>query len=191
MKRIIQICFVLTALFAFSTPADAQLGKLLNKVNKALDKTNKTLDNLTSAGVVQEWGGTLENPLANLVDVQLAGVYGSGKSENYGDVTLVFRAKMIAPKNSIYLGSGYGGQQGLAIDEDGNQYKFEHASLGETYDTPEGIYTKITFLYKLIDVRKTAKVMQVIRLGIRTDWDHTGFLVMKNVPVDWNGLPAE
>lgn len=38
-----------------------------------------------------EGGGTLRNPLKKIVDVQLVGAYGKSTSNNYGEVSLVFK----------------------------------------------------------------------------------------------------
>lgn len=43
--------------------------------------------------------------------------------------------------------------------------------------------------YQFPDVRKSAKIAQVLSLGISTDYNHTGLLTLRNVPVQWDVEP--
>ena len=90
------------------------LGGLLKKGKKALETVNKALGdetnnntqsntktNSSGSTLALENGGTLTNPMPQIIDVQLVGVYGKSTSTNYGTVHLVFKVKMIENRNSI------------------------------------------------------------------------------------------
>ena len=111
------------------------LGGLLKKGKKALETVNKALGdetnnntqsntktNSSGSTVALENGGTLTNPMPQIIDVQLVGVYGKSTSTNYGTVHLVFKVKMIENRNSISFGVNVN-YPGLMIDQDGNTYK--------------------------------------------------------------------
>ena len=60
------------------------------------------------------------------------------------------------------------------------------------YDVSEGVYVKLKLEspYNLfINVKKTARVLLVIKLGLYIDANTTGYITMKNVPVLWDVKP--
>ena len=185
--------------------AEAQgLGGLLKKGKKALEKINSALgattdDNMQDSktatmqtrgtDITLPNGGSLRNPIPQDVDLQLVGVYGKSTSLNYGTVQLVFKVKMIANKSSVRFGvnSSY---PGLMIDQDGNTYKTQDGAGWYDYPVTEGVYmnmpvTKTWF----VDVKKTAKTIQQLQIGISSSYDNTGLIILRNVPIQWDVEP--
>ena len=185
--------------------AEAQgLGGLLKKGKKALEKINSALgattdDNMQDSktatmqtrgtDITLPNGGSLRNPIPQDVDLQLVGVYGKSTSLNYGTVQLVFKVKMIANKSSVRFGvnSSY---PGLMIDQDGNTYKTQDGAGWYDYPVTEGVYmnmpvTKTWF----VDVKKTAKTIQQLQIGISSSYENTGLIILRNVPIQWDVEP--
>ena len=134
-------------------------------------------------------GGTLINPLKDKVDVQLVGAYGKSTSENYGEVSLVLKVKMIANKNEISIG-GNSNWPVMLIDEEGNVS--EPRYLGWTpYSVSEGIYMKIILKDSstFTNVKKSAKIIQKAQIALSLSYDEKGLLIMKNVPIQWDVQP--
>ncbi len=102
---------------------------------------------------------------------------------------LVFKVKMIANKSSVRFGvnSSY---PGLMIDQDGNTYKTQDGAGWYDYPVTEGVYmnmpvTKTWF----VDVKKTAKTIQQLQIGISSSYDNTGLIILRNVPIQWDVEP--
>lgn len=177
-----------------ATPANAQgLGGLLKKAKKVVDKVTNTATAATEAVVGKgtivklESGGTLQNPLSQLCDIQLVGVYGKSTSLNYGTVYLVLKVKMIANESKLRIGSNVD-HQAMLVDSEGNTSKLSAGWYD--WDVTEGIYVKLKLdKYQFPDVRKTATVAQVLSIGISTDYNHTGLLTLRNVPIQWDVEP--
>ena len=142
--------------------------KALEKVNKVFGGTTDDNKQNSKTATLQTRGsdialpnsGSLRNPIPQIVDLQLVGVYGKSTSLNYGTVQLVFKVKMIANKSSVRFGvnSSY---PGLMIDQDGNTYKTQEGAGWYDYPVTEGVYmnmpvTKTWFA----DVKKSAKTIQ-------------------------------
>ena len=132
-KYFMMVCIAMLTMGTIQAPAQG-LGGLLKKGKKALEKVNNALGGTTEnnkqdaktetlqtrgGDIALLNGGSLRNPIPQIVDLQLVGVYGKSTSLNYGTVQLVFKVKMIANKSSIRFGvnSSY---PGLMIDQDGN-----------------------------------------------------------------------
>ena len=107
--------WIIIAAFALcATPIQAQgFGSILKKAKKVLTPSSEPAKTETpqakpaASNAAEEpiaTGGTLINPLKDKVDVQLVGAYGKSTSENYGEVSLVLKVKMIANKNEISIG---------------------------------------------------------------------------------------
>ncbi len=123
------------------------------------------------------------------VDVQLVGAYGKSTSENYGEVSLVLKVKMIANKNEISIG-GNSNWPVMLIDEEGNVS--EPRYLGWTpYSVSEGIYMKIILKDSstFTNVKKSAKIIQKAQIALSLSYDEKGLLIMKNVPIQWDVQP--
>lgn len=184
-------------------PANAQLGNILKKVketvdavtnttqtNTATDSTQSKVANVLSVGIPS--GGTMENPFAGVLDVELVGAYGKSTSLNYGTVYLVFKAKMIANRTSAGFGGSVKNVASVAVDQDGNLY---NTGTNGQYrrNLTEGIAVKVTLDEKdaqFQNVKKTATTMQMIRLGVFIDPQNSGTITFKNVPVQWDVDPS-
>ncbi len=200
MKKLLFMC--LMALAFCSVDAKAQgLGGLLKKVKKGVESitgTTSTETATTSSSAAQqgsaaagvetpvEGGGTVINPLPKIVDIQLEGAYGKTTSTNYGEVSLVFKVKMIANLTSIKFGSNTE-YPGLMVDQDGNAYKVKNNGW-YPYSVTEGVYMKISLSASatFVDVKRTAKTIQRLQLGVSTSYNDTGLVILKDVPIQWD-----
>ena len=202
-RNFVMVCIAMLTIGTVQAEAQG-LGGLLKKGKKALEKINSALG-ATTDGNMQDSktatmqtrgtditlpnGGSLRNPIPQDVDLQLVGVYGKSTSLNYGTVQLVFKVKMIANKSSVRFGvnSSY---PGLMIDQDGNTYKTQDGAGWYDYPVTEGVYmnmpvTKTWF----VDVKKTAKTIQQLQIGISSSYDNTGLIILRNVPIQWDVEP--
>ena len=202
-RNFVMVCIAMLTIGTVQAEAQG-LGGLLKKGKKALEKINSALG-ATTDGNMQDSktatmqtrgtdialpnGGSLRNPIPQDVDLQLVGVYGKSTSLNYGTVQLVFKVKMIANKSSVRFGvnSSY---PVLMIDQDGNTYKTQDGAGWYDYPVTEGVYmnmpvTKTWF----VDVKKTAKTIQQLQIGISSSYDNTGLIILKTVPIQWNVEP--
>lgn len=189
-KFLMVLALAIGLLFLGIQPAEAQLGGLLKKAKKAISDVTAVAGGaeVGVAAVTLPGGGTMQNPVASVADVQLVGVFGKSTSTNYGEVYLVLKVKMIANKTNISIG-GNSGLPPIMIDQAGNSYKMP---LGwYDYDVVEGVYVTLVLnehaTFK--DVRKSAVVLQQVRIGISVDSDNRGLLTFKNVPVLWDVDP--
>lgn len=181
-----------------AAPASAQgLGGLIKKAKQILTSESKTAVAATAQAAGKkgtltaiEGGGTLRNPLASIVDVQLVGAYGKSTSTNYGVVTLVFKVKMIANLTQLRLG-GNSSYPAIMVDQDDNAYKMKVGTGWYTYDVTEGVYMKVQLKEsnEFADVKKTATTIKQLQLGISTSYDDTGLLMLNNVPIHWDEMP--
>ena len=202
-RNFVMVCIAMLTIGTVQAEAQG-LGGLLKKGKKALEKINSALG-ATTDGNMQDSktatmqtrggdiallnGGSLRNPIPQIVDLQLVGVYGKSTSLNYGTVQLVFKVKMIANKSSVRFGvnSSY---PGLMIDQDGNTYKTQDGAGWYDYPVTEGVYmnmpvTKTWF----VDVKKSAKTIQQLQIGISASYEETGLIILKNVPIQWDVEP--
>ena len=203
IRNFVMVCIAMLTIGTVQAEAQG-LGGLLKKGKKALEKINSALG-ATTDGNMQDSktatmqtrgtdialpnGGSLRNPIPQDVDLQLVGVYGKSTSLNYGTVQLVFKVKMIANKSSVRFGvnSSY---PGLMIDQDGNTYKTQDGAGWYDYPVTEGVYmnmpvTKTWF----VDVKKSAKTIQQLQIGISASYEETGLIILKNVPIQWDVEP--
>ena len=202
-RNFVMVCIAMLTIGTVQAEAQG-LGGLLKKGKKALEKINSALgattdDNMQDSktatmqtrgtDITLPNGGSLRNPIPQDVDLKLVGVYGKSTSLNYGTVQLVFKVKMIANKSSIRFGvnSSY---PGLMIDQDGNTYKTQDGAGWYDYPVTEGVYmnmpvTKTWF----VDVKKTAKTIQQLQIGISSSYDNTGLIILRNVPIQWDVEP--
>lgn len=202
--KVLTMACIMAFTFAMPQTADAQLGKLLNKAKKAVTDVNKVLgvqdagtgnnkavdDTPTVASVPIPSGGEMQNPLAPAMDVELVGAYGKSTSLNYGSVYLVLKVKMNLNLTQASFGSA-NNVRAMAVDEDGNTYPLN--TMGAfPKNVTEGLFVKVVLDEKdlhFMDVKKTAKKMQLIRLGVYLDASHRGVITFKNVPVQWDVTP--
>lgn len=177
-------------------PVQAQgLGGLFKKAKKVLTNSSETTTTpqaQTVATAAEEpiaSGGTLSNPLKSKVEVQLVGAYGKSTSENYGEVSLVFKVKMIANKNELSIGCN-SNWPAMLIDEDGNTSKVRYEGW-YPYPVSEGIFMKIPLKdsSSFVDVKKSAKVIQKAQIALSLSYEEKGLLILKNVPIQWDVQP--
>ena len=202
-RNFVMVCIAMLTMGTIQVPAQG-LGGLLKKGKRALEKINNALGATTDdnkqdsktatmqtrgTDITLPNGGSLRNPIPQDVDLQLVGVYGKSTSLNYGTVQLVFKVKMIANKSSVRFGvnSSY---PGLMIDQDGNTYKTQDGAGWYDYPVTEGVYmnmpvTKTWFA----DVKKSAKTIQQLQIGISSSYENTGLIILKNVPIQWDVEP--
>ncbi len=200
MKKLAFVC--LMALAFCSIDAKAQgLGGLLKKVQKGVESitgtssansttTSSTTSSQSTAntGVEMpvEGGGTIINPLPKIVDIQLVGAYGKTTSTNYGQVSLVFKVKMISNLTSMNFGCNTD-FPALMVDQDGNAYKAKENGW-YPYTVTEGVYMKIPVDKSAIfvDVKRTATTIQRLQVGVSTSYHDKGLIILKNVPIQWD-----
>ena len=202
-RNFVMVCIAMLTIGTVQAEAQG-LGGLLKKGKKALEKINSALgattdDNMQDSktatmqtrgtDITLPNGGSLRNPIPQDVDLQLVGVYGKSTSLNYGTVQLVFKVKMIANKSSVRFGVN-SSFPGLMIDQDGNTYKTQEGAGWYDYPVTEGVYmnmpvTKTWF----VDVKKTAKTIQQLQIGISSSYDNTGLIILRNVPIQWDVEP--
>lgn len=212
-KNVFKMAMALAMLFVTTQPANAQLGKLLKKIgntveavadNKGDTRSGNEYDNkiLPSEFVISSTtstsGSVVTNPFSKAVDIQLVGAYGKSTSDSYGTVSLVLKVMMKDNKSRISFG-GRGQFPGsdvasntMCIDQNGELYCSDSQTTSESYDVSEGVYVKLKLEspYNLfINVKKTARVLQVIKLGLYIDANTTGYITMKNVPILWDVKP--
>lgn len=202
-RNFVMVCIAMLTMGTIQVPAQG-LGGLLKKGKRALEKINNALgattdDNMQDSktatmqtrgtDITLPNGGSLRNPIPQDVDLQLVGVYGKSTSLNYGTVQLVFKVKMIANKSSVRFGVN-SSFPGLMIDQDGNTYKTQNGAGWYDYPVTEGVYmnmpvTKTWFT----DVKKSAKTIQQLQIGISSSYENTGLIILKNVPIQWDVEP--
>lgn len=196
-KNLIHIVLVaLFAVFAFPLQADAQLGGLLKKVKKGVESVTKATGVSADAKAVGTEvaipsGGTMINPFAEAMDVELVGCYGKSTSENYGTAYLVLKVKMKLNKTSVLLSGNENGNKTMAVDADGNAYQTS-AMGGTRRDVTEGIFVKVKVddpQQQFKDVKKSVKEFQLVKLSVYIDPQHRGAITFKNVPVLWDVEP--
>ena len=180
-------------------PAQAQgLGKFLNKVKKGVEKVTGSLSTETTTQSTPTrlktdsvaGGGTISNPFPQICDIQLVGAYGKATSANYGEVRLVFKVKMIANKNEIRFGGNIN-YPVIMVDQDDNSYTPRVTAGWYSYSVTEGVYMKIAIkdTQTFIDVKQTATTIQQLQIGVSTDSDHNGLVILRDVPIQWGVEP--
>lgn len=193
MKKNKSVILSIAFLSICSMPIHAQgLGGFLKKAQKFLETpatsttssaSQKTIATSSTEEPIAS-GGTLINPMKDKVHVELVGAYGKSTSENYGEVSLVLKIKMIANKNEMRIGCN-ANWPAMLIDDDGNVSKVRTEGWYD-YSVTEGIFMKVPLKDEqtFTNVRKSCKVIQKAQIALSVDG--TGMLVLKNVPVQWD-----
>lgn len=121
------------------------------------------------------------------MDIQLVGAYGKSTSDNYGEVSLVFKVKMISNLKSISFGCNIQ-QPALMIDQEGNTYKSRESAGWYDYPVTEGVYMNVVLkpTASFVDVKRTATTIQQLQYGVGTSYNDRGLIVLKNVPIQWD-----
>ncbi len=192
---------MLAMTLCFGTAQAQGLGGFLKKVNKGLEKVTGVTSSDTStsstassaAAVATEWGGTMVNPAAKVMDVELVGLYGVKKTVNYGNVYAVLRITVKIVKDRISLGGKDGGAQTVAFDADGNQYT-PYDSSGASFTISEGIPVKCdlssTGRKTFEDVPIATKAFKKMKIDYYLDAQYRGYqggaLEFNDVPIKWD-----
>lgn len=192
MKKLAMMLLAACAMFAMPQAADAQLGKLVKKANKALEKVSGVTEQVTSGGssVALEGGGTMSNPLSKVLEVEFLGAKGTGTSLNYGNVSLEFKMKIIPNLSDITVRCAGWSNTDIrlsAIDEDGNTYYPASRYDAKHVNVSEGVWVKVTvdgnFAFK--DVKKSVTKLQVVKVPVNVDKDNDGTIILRDIPVTW------
>ncbi len=196
------ILLALAMVLSIGTAQAQGLGGFLKKVNKGLEKITGTTssDNSSStstsssaAAVATEWGGTMVNPAAKVMDVELVGLYGVKKTANFGNVYAVLRITVKIVKDRISLGGKDGGAKTVAFDADGNQYS-PYDSSGGSFTISEGVPVKCDLSSKgrktFEDVPITTKAFKKMKIDYYLDAQYRGYnggaIEFNDVPIKWD-----
>ena len=80
----------------------------------------------------------------------------------------------------------------MFVGQDGESYTPDGGPTSDSFDVSEGVYVKLKLdgtYTRFENVKKTAKVMQVLKLGLYVDAAIRGYITMKNVPIQWGVEP--
>ena len=161
------------------------LGGLLKKAKKVLDTVKEQTtttssdsksqsstasstasggqDGQTTQAIPLQGGGTLYNPFEKKLEVEFVGLYGTNKSMNFGDVSVVLKLKVKTVCDKI----SYIGDDGISVKAD----------LG-TY----GLY--------FVNVPKKTQKLQLVKLYLYNDFEDgngakSGYIELRDVPITW------
>lgn len=191
-----------------SVQAQAQgLGGLLKKAKKALETVSQQTTTTqsgaksqspTTASVDQsgqtakaiplQGGGTLYNPFENVMDVEFVGLYGTSKSMNFGDVSVVLKLKARTVIDKI---SYIGDDKTTAYDNEGNVYRIKNTAY--SIKVAEGISVKAdlgTYGLYFVNVPKKTQKLQLVKLYLYNDFEDgngakSGYIELRDVPITW------
>ena len=196
-RRLLCFCLALLAVGSIETQAQG-LGGLLKKAKKGLEAVTGQKQATTQTSSLKtkgtetpiEGGGTIINPLPGIVDIQLVGAYGKTISENYGEVRLGFKVKMIANLTTMRFGCNVN-LPALMVDQDGNTYKSRESAGWYNYDVTEGVWMNMPLkeTAAFVDVKKSATTIQRLQYGVSTSYQDSGLIILKNVPIQWDVEP--
>lgn len=175
------------------SPANAQFNKILKSVGKTIGMDNETNSKNTdaaedegngNAAAQQDESPTLTNPIPDIADIELVGVYGKGTSEDKGDVSVVLKIKLLKSVKELYMGCNLN-YPSMLVDEEGNSFE---APIGwYLYSAPEGVSVKVSVNKTVFkDIPKAITTIQHLQFGISVDGTR-GLLILKNVPLQWEG----
>lgn len=194
MKRTNIATLLIGTLIMFSpSPANAQFNKILKSVGKAIGMDNETNSKNTDAAedegngnatAQQDESPTLTNPIPDIADIELVGVYGKDTSEDKGDVSVVLKIKLLKSVKELYMGCNLNFPS-MLVDEEGNSFE---APIGwYLYSAPEGVSVKVPVNKTVFkDIPKAITTIQHLQFGISVDGTR-GLLILKNVPLRWEG----
>ena len=194
MKRTNIATLLIGTLLMFSpNTADAQFNKILKSVGKVIGMDNETNSMNTDAAedegngkaaAQQDDNASLTNPIPDIADIELVGVYGKGTSENKGDVSVVLKIKLLKSVKELYMGCNLN-YPSMLVDGEGNS--FEAPTGWYLYSAPEGVSVKVPVNKTIFkDIPKAITTIQHLQFGISVDGTR-GLLILKNVPLRWEG----
>lgn len=173
--------------------ADAQFNKILKSVGKVIgvdkETNSKDIDATEdeddgNAAAQQDENPTLTNPIPDIADIELVGVYGKSTSEDKGDVSVVLKIKLLKSVKELYMGCNLN-YPSMLVDEEGNSFE---APIGWfLYSAPEGVSVKVPVNKTVFkDIPKAITTIQHLQFGISVDGTR-GLLILKDVPLRWEG----
>lgn len=186
-----------------TVPTQAQgLGGILKKAKKVLNKVEQVTAPTTTTTIPSAKsndapkaqataivsGGTLYNPFEKKLDVEVVEVYGTGKSMNFGDVSVVLKLKAKTVTDRInYIGD----DKTTAYDDEGNVYRINNTAY--SIKVAEGISVKAdlgSYGLHFLNVPKKTEKLQLVKLFLYNDFEDgngacRGYIELRDVPIAW------
>ena len=202
-RNLFYLCLAFLLLGTIPTQAQS-LGSILKKAKKVLstiDQQTKSTSTTTSTAASAKsddgpkakatpiaGGGTLYNPFEKNLDVEVVEVYGTSKSMNFGNVSVVLKLKAKTVIDKInYIGD----DKTTAYDDEGNVYRIDNTAY--SIKVAEGISVKADLgAYDLhfLNVPKKTQKLQLVQLFLYYDFeDGSGaqrrYIELRYVPITW------
>lgn len=202
-RNLFYLCLAFLLLGTIPTQAQS-LGSILKKAKKVLstiDQQTKSTSTTTSTAATAKsddgpkakatpiaGGGTLYNPFEKNLDVEVVEVYGTSKSMNFGNVSVVLKLKAKTVIDKInYIGD----DKTTAYDDEGNVYRIDNTAY--SIKVAEGISVKADLgAYNLhfLNVPKKTQKLQLVKLFLYNDFEdgsgaQRGYIELRDVPITW------
>jgi len=202
-RNLFYLCLAFLLLGTIPTQAQS-LGSILKKAKKVLstiDQQTKSTSTTTSTAASAKsddgpkakatpiaGGGTLYNPFEKDLDVEVVEVYGTSKSMNFGNVSVVLKLKAKTVIDKInYIGD----DKTTAYDDEGNVYRIDNTAY--SIKVAEGISVKADLgAYNLhfLNVPKKTQKLQLVKLFLYNDFEdgsgaQRGYIELRDVPITW------
>lgn len=202
-RNLFYLCLAFLLLGTIPTQAQS-LGSILKKAKKVLstiDQQSKSTSATTSTAASAKsddgpkakatpiaGGGTLYNPFEKNLDVEVVEVYGTSKSMNFGNVSVVLKLKAKTVIDKInYIGD----DKTTAYDDEGNVYRIDNTAY--SIKVAEGISVKADLgAYNLhfLNVPKKTQKLQLVKLFLYNDFEdgsgaQRGYIELRDVPITW------
>ena len=184
-RNLFYLCLAFLLLGTIPTQAQS-LCSILKKAKKVLsstiDQQTKSTSTTTSTAASAKsddgpkakatpiaGGGTLYNPFEKNLDVEVVEVYGTSKSMNFGNVSVVLKLKAKTVIDKInYIGD----DKTTAYDDEGNVYRIDNTAY--SIKVAEGISVKADLgAYNLhfLNVPKKTQKLQLVKLFLYNDFE--------------------
>ena len=130
----------------------------------------------------------LYNPFEKKLDVEVVEVYGTGKSMNFGDVSVDLKLKAKTVTDRIdYIGD----DKTTAYDDEGNVYRIDNTAY--SIKVAEGISVKAdlgSYGLHFLNVPKKTEKLQLVKLFLYNDFEDgngacRGYIELRDVPIAW------
>lgn len=202
-RNLFYLCLAFLLLGTIPTQAQS-LGSILKKAKKVLstiDQQTKSTSTTTSTAASAKsddgpkakatpiaGGGTLYNPFEKNLDVEVVEVYGTSKSMNFGNVSVVLKLKAKTVIDKInYIGD----DKTTAYDDEGNVYRIDNTAY--SIKVAEGISVKADLgAYDLhfLNVPKKTQKLQLVKLFLYNDFEdgsgaQRGYIELRDAPITW------
>ena len=202
-RNLFYLCLAFLLLGTIPTQAQS-LGSIFKKAKKVLstiDQQTKSTSTTTSTAASAKsddgpkakatpiaGGGTLYDPCEKNLDVEVVEVYGTSKSMNFGNVSVVLKLKAKTVIDKInYIGD----DKTTAYDDEGNVYRIDNTAY--SIKVAEGISVKADLgAYNLhfLNVPKKTQKLQLVKLFLYNDFEdgsgaQRGYIELRDVPITW------